>query len=58
MKSMVKSVITYKIRCKVSFWLKMYLYGVKLFSYMSGLPPDFEKVNGAIKKGVKFEVIH
>ena len=45
------------VKVKVKFWFKMYLYGLALFSYMSGLIPDWEKFDKMADKGIDLKVV-
>ena len=45
------------IKVKVKFWFKMYLYGLVLFSYMSGLIPDWKKFNKMVDKGIELKIV-
>lgn len=52
---MAKSVqITVTVRA--SWWLRLYLSGVVLCAQMTGLEPDWQKVQKVVRRGLTFKV--
>lgn len=45
--------LIYKIEVKHAWWLKFYLKGVFLLTFLTRIRPDMEKVKQTIRKGVK-----
>jgi hypothetical protein len=49
--------INLTIKIKRAWWLRPYLYGVLIFSYMTGMQPDFEKVARTAARGFKVDLL-
>lgn len=49
--------VTFVMQVKVRWWLRLYLYGVALTSYLTGMEPDYAKVQKWINRGVKSRLV-
>lgn len=46
---------TITVRVWVSWWLRWYLSGAALMTWMTGLDPDLQQVVGWIRRGIKVD---
>lgn len=49
---MTMAITKITVNIKVAWWLKAYLYGVTLMCRLTGLHPDWAKVDRVIRAGV------
>lgn len=48
--------VTVRVHASVAWWLRLYLYGVVLTAWLTGLMPDEEKVMRVAKRAIRLEV--
>jgi hypothetical protein len=44
-----------KVTIHIAWWVRWYISGVALFSLLTGLEPDIEKVKAKVLKGVRIK---
>lgn len=49
--------VTFVMQVKVRWWLRPYLHSVALTSYLTGMEPDYTKVQKWINRGVKARLV-
>ena len=52
---MVRSTLTLSV--KVAWWVKPYINAVSMFSALTGLDPDLDKIAALVFRGVKMEIV-
>jgi len=48
--------INLRIETKLTWWLKPYLFGIAAMVFLTGREPNWDRVNGFIKRGVKARI--
>lgn len=44
-----------KVTIHIAWWVRWYIGGVALFSFITGMEPDMEKVKAKVLKGVRLK---